>query len=64
MCYVVTRDGETLTAEEITAHCAETLPDYRMPKQVYFVDALPKNDRGKVRRADLRELWAKENVVA
>jgi acyl-coenzyme A synthetase/AMP-(fatty) acid ligase len=64
VCYVVTRDGETLTAEEITAHCADALPDYRMPKQVYFVDALPKNDRGKVRREDLKELWQRDNVAA
>ena len=28
-----------------------------MPKEIHFVDALPKNDRGKVRRPDLRAMW-------
>ena len=33
------------------------LADYRLPKQFHFIDALPKNDRGKVRRPDLQEMW-------
>ena len=57
VCYVVGRSGGNLTAADITAHCKASLPDYRVPKEVHFVDALPKNDRGKVRRPDLRELW-------
>jgi len=32
-----------------------------VPKQFYFIDALPKNDRGKVRRPDLQALWQKEH---
>ena len=61
IAYVVIRDGETLTSKEISAHCSETLPDYRLPKQFFFIDSLPKNDRGKVRRPDLQELWKTEN---
>ena len=61
IAYVVIRDGETLTSKEIRAHCSETLPDYRLPKQFFFIDSLPKNDRGKVRRPDLQELWKTEN---
>ena len=57
VCYVVGRSGESLTAAEIAAHCKASLPDYRMPKEIHFIDALPKNDRGKVRRPDLREMW-------
>jgi acyl-coenzyme A synthetase/AMP-(fatty) acid ligase len=64
VAYVVPRSGAALTAEELIAFCAETLPEYRMPKQVHFVDALPKNDRGKVRREDLKALWLKENAAA
>ncbi len=63
VAYIVVRDGETLTEEEIRAHCAATLAEYRMPKEFHFIDALPKNDRGKIRRPDLRELWEKENAA-
>jgi len=33
------------------------LADYRLPKEYYFIEELPKNDRGKVRRPDLQEMW-------
>jgi acyl-coenzyme A synthetase/AMP-(fatty) acid ligase len=62
VAYIVVRDGMTLTEEEINAHCAETLADYRLPKQFHFIDALPKNDRGKVRRPDLQEMWKQEHA--
>ena len=64
VAYVVVKPGEELTEDEVKAHCAEVLPEYRMPKRVYFVDDLPKNDRGKVRRDDLKELWQRDNVAA
>jgi len=57
VAYVVIRDGETLTEQDIRDHCAATIPEYRMPKEFHFIDALPKNDRGKVRRPDLKEMW-------
>lgn len=63
VAYVVVRDGLTLTKDEIRAHCATTLAEYRMPKEFHFIDALPKNDRGKIRRTDLREIWEKENAA-
>ena len=64
VCYVVKRPGEALTDQEIKGHCAQTMPDYRIPKEVYFVDALPKNDRGKIRRNDLKEIWQREHPSA
>ena len=62
VAYVVVREGQTLTEEEINTHCAETLADYRLPKQFHFIEALPKNDRGKVRRPDLQEMWNQEHA--
>ena len=60
-CYVVAKPGEALSADDVIRHCAAKLPDFKLPKRVYFVDELPKSDRGKVRRDDLKELWAKQN---
>ena len=64
VCYVVAKPGQELGAGEIGEHCAQYLPPFKMPKAFHFVDALPKSDRGKVRRSDLRELWSKENAAA
>ena len=62
VAYVVAKASETLSEDDVRAHCAATLPDYRVPKRVYFIDDLPKNDRGKVRRDDLRTLWQQDHA--
>ncbi len=51
--YVVLRDDTTLTAEELLAHCAERLADYKRPRAVRFLPALPRNATGKVLKRDL-----------
>jgi acyl-coenzyme A synthetase/AMP-(fatty) acid ligase len=53
-CFVVPRPGSSPGSDGILAHCASRLPPFKMPKRVYFAAALPKNDRGKVRRDALR----------
>jgi long-chain acyl-CoA synthetase len=53
---VVLRPGETVTADELTAHAAESLARYKVPTSVYFLPALPHSLTGKVSRARLREL--------
>jgi acyl-coenzyme A synthetase/AMP-(fatty) acid ligase len=37
------------------------LPAFKAPKQAFIVDDLPKSDRGKVRRDDLKEVWARQH---
>ena len=64
IAYVVVRDGEVISEGEIKTHCGNNMPGFRVPKQFYFIDALPKNDRGKVRRPDLQALWQKEHSAA
>ena len=61
VCYVVPKPGETLTEPDILAHCEGSLPPFKSPKQVYIVDALPKSDRGKILRDDLKKIWAADN---
>jgi long-chain acyl-CoA synthetase len=53
---VVLRPGEQVTADELTAHAAESLARYKVPTSVYFLPALPHSLTGKVSRARLREL--------
>src|SRR4051812_23194182 len=53
---VVLRPGESVTADELTTHAAESLARYKVPTSVYFLPALPHSLTGKVSRARLREL--------
>ena len=62
VCYVVVKPGETLSAEDVRQHCASALAEFKVPKAVQFIDGLPKSDRGKVRRDDLKKLWAREHL--
>jgi long-chain acyl-CoA synthetase len=54
--FVVPREGEVLTAEEVISFCREKLAAYKAPKQVEFVEDLPKSTVGKVLRRRLREM--------
>jgi benzoate-CoA ligase family protein len=42
-------------AEAIKAHVREKLEPYKAPRQVKFLDALPRSDRGKVLKTELRD---------
>ncbi len=53
---VVVRDGASVTADEIIAHCHQHLAGYKCPKQVTFLPALPKTAIGKISRKNIREM--------
>ncbi len=36
----------------------EKLANYKRPKQIVFLDELPRNSMGKVQKAELRETYA------
>jgi acyl-coenzyme A synthetase/AMP-(fatty) acid ligase len=48
--------SSSLTPDLVVAHCRKHLPNAKVPKQVYIVAELPKNDRGKVLRDKLRAM--------
>ncbi|WBP94585.1 acyl-CoA synthetase [Mycolicibacterium neoaurum] len=52
---VVARDGSELTEDDVVAHCRAHLAGFKTPKQVFFVEALPKNPSGKLLKRVLRE---------
>jgi len=51
------RDDSTLDADGVIAWCREKLADYKRPRVVEFVDELPRDPNGKVRKPKLREAW-------
>jgi long-chain acyl-CoA synthetase len=53
--FVVLREGEIATADEIIAFCREQLAAYKVPKHVEFRKELPKSNIGKVLRRVLKE---------
>ena len=55
--YIVSTDPN-LTAEQVIAHCEESLTNYKRPKHVEFVDEIPKTPVGKVLRRNLRKMNA------
>jgi fatty-acyl-CoA synthase len=46
--FVVRKEGADLTADEVRAHVRDNLARYKVPRDVEFVDALPRNPSGKV----------------
>jgi acyl-coenzyme A synthetase/AMP-(fatty) acid ligase len=55
-CFVVPHAGAEPDEADILAHCAARLPPFKTPKRLFFTSALPKNERGKVRRDALRDM--------
>jgi long-chain acyl-CoA synthetase len=54
--FVSTAPGTVLTEAELIAHCRRELTAYKVPKEVRFIEALPKSNVGKILRKDLRGL--------
>ena len=52
--FVVPKDGDLLTEEQIVAFCAERIPRYMVPKSVALLNTLPKTSSGKVDYPALR----------
>jgi long-chain acyl-CoA synthetase len=51
--FIVLKKGRAVSADEIIAYCREHLADYKCPKTVYFLEAMPKGPTGKVLKREL-----------
>jgi long-chain acyl-CoA synthetase len=51
----VVRKDPTLSTDALRAYCRENLTGYKVPKQIFFRESLPKTNVGKVLRRALRE---------
>jgi len=54
--FVAKTPGAMLTEADLIAHCRCQLAAYKVPKEVRFLDVLPKSNVGKILRKDLRGL--------
>jgi acyl-CoA synthetase (AMP-forming)/AMP-acid ligase II len=49
------RPGADVSEDELIAFCKDSLASYKKPKQVFFVDELPRNAAGKILKRELRD---------
>jgi acyl-CoA synthetase (AMP-forming)/AMP-acid ligase II len=61
--WVVLRDGASAGAAELSAFSRERIADFKAPRDVRFIDALPRNAMGKVLRRELRGRAGKDAVA-
>jgi acyl-CoA synthetase (AMP-forming)/AMP-acid ligase II len=54
-CFVVPRQGETVTTRQLTAFLRGRIADFKIPSSFELIDALPRNPSGKILRRELRE---------
>src|SRR6185503_10476101 len=53
---VVTR--EAVSEQDLLAHCKERLADYKRPKQIHIVEAIPRTATGKIQRRVVAQAFA------
>jgi long-chain acyl-CoA synthetase len=52
---IVAREGASLSADDVISYTKERLAAYKYPREVRFIDALPKTPTGKILKAELRK---------
>jgi long-chain acyl-CoA synthetase len=60
VAFVVAKPGAEVTAESLDRLCLDNIARFKRPKHYRFVDALPKNNYGKVLKTELRRLLKEE----
>jgi acyl-CoA synthetase (AMP-forming)/AMP-acid ligase II len=54
VAFVALRTGADATPDALIAHCQAQLARFKVPKEVTFIEALPRNPSGKVLKRELR----------
>ena len=56
--FVVLAPGQTISEDEVREHVKRNLARFKIPRDVHFLDELPRNPTGKVLKRALRETYA------
>ena len=56
VAFVVPASGQQIVTADLDAHCIENIARFKRPKEYQVVPELPKNNYGKVLKAELRQL--------
>jgi len=60
---VVLREGALLAESDLIAFCRERIADYKIPRRMRFVEALPRNATGKILRDEVRDSIRRQNTA-
>ncbi|XP_017768442.1 PREDICTED: 4-coumarate--CoA ligase 1-like [Nicrophorus vespilloides] len=60
--FVVLKEGHTVSPEDLISFTKNYLSSYKIPKQIIYIDEIPKNQICKNNRKKLLELWKTMNV--
>jgi long-chain acyl-CoA synthetase len=60
IAFVVKRDGANVGSADLDQLCLDNIARFKRPKSYEFVDALPKNNYGKILKTELRRSLARE----
>ncbi len=55
-CFVVKAEGSSIDEDTIKAYVKENLARYKVPREVVFLDELPRNPTGKILKRELRDM--------
>lgn len=62
MAFVVLKPGATMTEKDFVSWCRDHMANYKVPRKVSFVEALPLNASGKVVKPELKKIAALSNT--
>jgi long-chain acyl-CoA synthetase len=51
---VALKEGESITAQELRDYVKEQVASYKYPREIWFVDELPKGPTGKILKRDIQ----------
>jgi fatty-acyl-CoA synthase len=60
--FVVAKPEAAVSEEELKAHVKANLASYKAPREVEFLDELPRNATGKILKRDLRAREARQSA--
>jgi fatty-acyl-CoA synthase len=61
--FVVTKDGASVSEDDLKGHVKKNLARYKVPREIVFLDELPRNATGKVLKRELKE-WDEKGEKA
>ncbi len=64
VAFVSAKEGATISEDAVRHFVREKLADYKVPKNVFVLPALPRNSTGKILKTSLRDLAKQSNTGA
>jgi len=61
--FVVLESGKTATEDELKGYVKQNLARYKVPREIVFIDELPRNATGKVLKRELVEEEEQEKAA-